>query len=104
MKLGTIIIWLLDLIGLFRDKGRSRIKIDVRSEQAIEDERKNLDKIYARLAGIDNELKSTIHKIVKAKMDGDTSLESCLNDKRDFLLQQFRDTQREYINLKGRYD
>ena len=51
---------------------------------------------------IDNELSDTIRRIIKAKKDGDTALESRLNDKRDKLFQQFRAAKREYDDIKGR--
>lgn len=101
MSIGTIILWLLRIVGLFTGKSSSRIKLDVRSEKSIEAERKKLDKLWARITGIDNELKYTIRKLVRAKMDGDTALESRLNDKRDKLYQQFRAAKREYDDLKG---
>lgn len=102
MSIGTIIMWFLKLVALFKGGSSSRIKLDVRSEKSIEDERKSLDKLYARMMGIDNELQETIHRIVKAKKDGDTALESRLNDKRDMLFQQFRSAKREYDDVTGR--
>ena len=65
---------------------------------------KRLAKLYARMNGIDNELSDTIQKLVKAKRDGNTNLESRLNDKRDVLYQQFRAAKSEYDNAKGRSD
>ena len=104
MSIGTIILWLLKLVGLFKGRSSSRIKLDVRSEKSIEDERKRIDKLYARMTGIDNELQETIHRIIKAKKGGDTILESRLNNKRDMLSQQFRAAKSEYDNAKGRSD
>ena len=104
MSIGTIISWLLKLIGMFTGKSSSRIKLDVRSEKSIEAERKRLDKLFAKMTGIDNELKDTIHRIIKAKKGGDTILESRLNDKRDMLFQQFSSAKREYDDLKGHSD
>jgi len=100
MSIGTIISWILKLVGIFTGKSSSRIKLDVRSEESIEDERKRIDKLYTKLTGIDNELQKTIHKLVNAKRDGDTALESRLNDKRDELFQRFRSATREYDDLK----
>jgi len=100
MSIGTIILWLLKLVGLFKGGSSSRIKLDVRSEKSIEAKRKRLDKLYAGMTGIDNELKDTIRRIVKAKRDGDTSLEHRLNDKRDKLFEQFKGAKREYDDLK----
>ena len=102
MSIGTIISWLLKLIGLFKGGSSSRIKLDVRSEKSIEDERKRLDKLYARMNGIDNELRDTIRRIVKAKKNGDINLESRLNDKRDMLFEQFRTAKREYDTIRRR--
>jgi len=106
MSIGTIIAWLLKIIGMFRGGSSSRIKLDVRSEKSVEDERKRLDKLYARMKGIDNELTETIQKIIRSKKagDGDTSLESRLNDMRDKLFQQFKDAKREYDNAKRHSD
>ena len=104
MNIGTIITWILKLIGLFRGGSSSRIMLDVRSESSIEAERKRLNKLWAKMTGIDNEIKDTIHRLVKAKMDGDTALESRLNDKRDMLFGQFQAAKREYDDLKGRCD
>ena len=104
MSIGTIITWILKLVGLFRGGSSSRIKLDVRSEKSIEDERKRLDKLYAGMMRIENELQETIHGIVKAKKDGDTALESRLNDKRDMLFEQFKDAKREYDNAKRHSD
>ena len=104
MSIGTIISWILKLIGMFTGKSSSRIKLDVQSESSIEAERKRLDKLYAKMTGIDNEIKETIHRIVKAKKSGDTALESRLNDKRDMLFQQFRSAKRRYDDLKRRSD
>ena len=101
MSIGTIITWILKLVGLFRGGSSSRIKLDVRSEKSIEDERKRLDKLFARMKGLDNELTETIQRIIKAKKNGDTALESRLNDKRDKLFQQFKDAKREYDDAKG---
>ena len=100
MTIGTIITWLLKLIGLFKGGSSSRIKLDVRSEKSIEAERKRLDKLYSEMMRIDNDLKVTIHRIVWAKQDGDTALESRLNDKRDMLFRQFRTAKREYDDAK----
>jgi len=104
VSIGTIITWILKLFGLFRGGSSSRIKLEVRSEAAIEAERKKLDKLFARMVGIDNELKDTIIRIIKAKNAGYTTLESRLNDKRDMLFQQFREAEREYNDLKRRCD
>ena len=57
MSIGTIISWILKLIGMFTGKSSSRIKLDVQSESSIEAERKRLDKLYAKMTGIDNEIK-----------------------------------------------
>jgi len=102
MSIGTIILWLLKLVALLKGGSSSRIKLDVRSEKSIGDERKSIEKLYVKMMGIDNELKETIHRIVKAKKDGDTALECRLNNKRDMLFQQFRTAKREYDDLKGR--
>jgi len=106
MSIGTIISWLLKLVGLFTggSSSSSRIKLDVRSEESIEAERKRLAKLYTRMKEIDNELSDTIRRIVKAKKDGDNTLESRLNGKRDKLFQQFRAAKREYDDLKRRCD
>jgi len=101
MNFGTIITWILKLIGLFRGGSSSRIKLDVRSEKSIEDERKRLDKLYAGMMRIDNELQETIHGIVKAKKDGDTALEGRLNEKRDLLIHQFQEEKRQYEDLNN---
>jgi len=105
VSIGTIISWLLKLVGLFvKGGGGSRVKLDVRSESSIEADRKRLDKLHAGMMRIDNELQETIHGIVKAKRDGDTALESRLNDKRDMLFEQFRTAKREYDDVAGRSD
>jgi len=101
MNIGTIITWILKLIGLFRGGSSSRITLDVRSESSIEAERKRLDKLWAKMTGIDNEIKDTIHRLVKAKKDGDTTLEGRLNDKRDLLIQQYQEVKRQYENLNN---
>ena len=49
MSIGTIILWLLKLVGLFKGGSSSRIKLDVRSEKSIEAKRKRLDKLHARM-------------------------------------------------------
>jgi len=100
MSIGTIILWLLKLIGLFKGGSSSRIKVDIRSEKSIGKEKDKLDKLFARMIGIDNELKKTIHGIVEAKKGGDTALESRLNYKRDMLFEQFRSAKREYDDIK----
>jgi len=104
MSIGTIILWLLKLVGLFKGGSSSRIKLDVRSEKSIEAKRKRLDKLHARMMELDNEMQETIHRIVKAKKAGDTTLESRLNGERDKLSQQFRAAKSEYDNAKGRSD
>ena len=104
MTLSTIISWLMGLIGMLRGRTSPRVKLEVRSEAAIADDIKRLDKLYARKMGIDNELKDTIRRIVWAKKAGDTDLESRLNDKRDMLFQKFRDAKREYDNAKRHSD
>jgi len=101
MTLSTIITWLLGLWNALRGRGGSRVKLEVRSEAAIEAERKQLDKLFARMVGIDNELKDTIHRIIKAKNAGYSTLEGKLNDKRDLLLHQFREAKRQYEELKN---
>ena len=101
MNIGTIITWILKLIGLFRGGSSSRITLDVRSESSIEAERKRLNKLWAKMTGIDNEIKDTIHRLVKAKKDGDTTLEGRLNDKRDLLIQQYQEVKRQYENLNN---
>jgi len=101
MSIGTIITWLLKIIGMFRGGSSSRIKLDVRSEKSVEDERKRLDKLFARMKGLDNELTETIQRIIMAKRNGDTALEHRLNDKRDMLFRQFRSAKREYDDAKG---
>ena len=100
MTIETIITWLLGLWGALRGRSNYRAKLDVRSEKAIADERKNLDKLWARMAGIDSELKGTIHRLVRAKKDGDTVLERRLGDKRDVLFRQFQDAKQKYEELK----
>jgi len=100
MTIGTIISWIVKLVGLFRGGSSSRIKLDVRSEKSIEDDRKRHDKLYAIMMGLDNELSETIQKIVKAKKAGDTTLECLLNDKRDKLFEQFRTAKRKYDDAK----
>ena len=104
MSISTIITWLLGLWNALKGGGGSRVKLEVRSEAAIADDRKRFDKLYARKMGIDNELKDTIRRIVWAKKAGDTDLESRLNDKRDMLFQKFRDAKREYDNAKRHSD
>jgi len=101
VNIGRIITWILKLIGLFRGGSSSRITLDVRSESSIEAERKRLDKLWAKMTGIDNEIKDTIHRLVKAKKDGDTTLEGRLNDKRDLLIQQYQEVKRQYENLNN---
>ena len=80
------------------------MKLEVRSEKSIEDDRERIDKLYSEMLRIDNDLKVTIHRIVWAKNDGDTALESRLNDKRDMLFQQFQDAKREYDDAKRHSD
>jgi len=104
MTISTIITWLLKLAGLLTGRSSSRIKLDVRSEKSIEDDRKTRNKLRARMTRIDNELQQTIRKLVMAKKNGDIALESRLNVKRDLLFQQFRAAKREYDDLKGRSD
>jgi len=104
MTLSTIISWLMGLIGMLRGRTSPRVKLEVRSEAAIEAERKKLDKLFARMSGIDNELKDTIHRLVKAKKAGYDTLEHRLNDKRDMLFQQFREAKRQYDDLQRRCD
>ena len=100
MSIGTIITWILKLVGLFRGGSSSRIKLDVRSEKSIEDERKRLDKLFARMKGLDNEITDTIQRIIKAKKNCDTNLECRLNAKRDKLFEQLRTAKRKYDDAK----
>ena len=104
MSIGTIITWLLGLIRLLTGRSSSRIKLDVRSEAAIKAEINRLDKLYARMKGLDNELTETIKKIIQAKKAGKTDLESQLNVKRDELFEQFTDAKREYDDAKRHSD
>jgi hypothetical protein len=104
MSIGTIITWLIGIWRLLRGGGSSRVKVDIRSEAAIKADRDKLDKLYARMMGIDNELKETIRKLVKAKYDGDISAERRYGDKRDKLFQDFHRAKQEYDDLKRRCD
>ena len=104
MSISTIISWLLGLWNALRGGGGSRVKLEVRSEAAIAEEIRKRDKLWARMVGIDNELKDTILRIIKAKNAGYTTLESRLNDKRDMLFQQFKDAEREYDNFARHSD
>ena len=102
MTLSTIISWLMGLWNALRGGGGSRVKLLVISEAAIAEEKKRRDKLWARMVGIDNELKDTIYRIIQAKKAGYDTLEHRLNDKRDMLFQQFREVKREYDDLKRR--
>ena len=104
MSISTIITWLLGLWNALKGGSSSRVKLEVRSEKSIEDDRERIDKLYSEMLRIDNDLKVTIHRIVWAKQDGDTALESRLNDKRDMLFEQFKDAKREYDNAKRHSD
>ena len=104
MTLSTIITWLLGLWNALRGGGGSRVKLLVISEAAVAEEKKRRDKLWARMVGIDNELKDTILRIIKAKNAGHSDLESRLNDKRDMLFQQFKDAEREYDDAKRHSD
>jgi len=101
MTLSTIITWLLGLWNALRGGGGSRVKLLVISEAAVAEEKKRRDKLWARMVGIDNELKDTILRIIKAKNAGYSTLEGKLNDKRDLLLHQFREAKRQYEELKN---
>ena len=104
MSINTILLWLLNFVRFLTGKSSSRIKLDVRSEKAIENERKQLDKLYCKIRSIDDKIKSIIHKIAQAKRHGNTDLERSLNVERDLLLQKFRDAKRDYDNFTGYCD
>ena len=104
MSISTIITWILGLWNALRGRGGSRVKLEVISEAAIAEEIRKRDKLWARMVGIDNELKDTIYRLVKAKKAGYDTLEHRLNDKRDMLFQQFREAKRQYDDAKRHSD
>jgi len=106
MTIETIITWLLSLWNALRGRSSSRVKLEVRSEEAIEDDREKLDKLYARIIGLDNEINTTIHEILVLKkkkgndkeFDKDNSLELDLNSKREQLFKDLHTSRQEYVN------
>jgi len=101
MGIGTIITWLLRILGLFKGRSSSRVKLEIRSEKAIADDKEKLDKLHARMMGLDSEIKDTIYRLVAAKKKGNAVLEGRMGDKRDVLFRQFQEAKHKYDELNN---